>query len=268
MLTFEAIGTAWKIKAADFDISSKKQELLSIVDAFERDYSRFTKNSYIGRLNSGEALQNPPAELVEMLCFAEKAHRTTSGAFNIFIGATLENNGYGLEDNNSYTVDFTSALSFTAEQAKINGQHSIDLGGFGKGWLIDKISTWLKDCSDDFVVNGGGDIYVQGKATIAIESYGCDVAIRNQAIASSRAMNRSWIFKGKHHSHIPDARQELEISVIANTAKVADMVATTGLIVDEHQLADLEDEYTAKILLVASGQVVYCSETEFFNVNV
>lgn len=38
---------------------------------------------------------------------------------------------------------------------------SIDLGGLGKGWLIDKLSDLLRNEGyKEFLINGGGDMYV------------------------------------------------------------------------------------------------------------
>ncbi|HIA91613.1 TPA: FAD:protein FMN transferase [Candidatus Saccharibacteria bacterium] len=268
MLTFEALGTGWKIKANDFDVVAEKNKILSVVTEFENNYSRFKKTSYVGRLNTGSSINQPPSELYEMLEFAYRAYQNTQGMFNIFIGATLENSGYGLKNNNKFSNAFSGAISFSEQEIKLTGEHSIDLGGFGKGWLIDKLALILQDKSDNFVINGGGDMYVKGKKIVQIESTGHKVGVEDQAVASSSAAARAWRFGGVQHTHIPSAQSEHQASVIAGDAKTADMLATVSLLSNNAQLKSLEKSYKAKIMLVQGSDIIYCSKAEFFNMNI
>ncbi len=244
------LGTQWWFEFFDtteiisYDIVLKDIETL--MDDFENKYSRFKETSELSRLNNEQIFKNPSAEFLELLRIAFRAYRETQGVFNIAVGGYLEQIGYN-KDYTFHSQDpppkiyhLDDVVHVSTDVIKLDGDVRLDFGGFGKGFLIDKIATFLVSRGVKyFLINGGGDIYVtsDNKKPVMIylqDPINRDIAvgsmyIKDQGFAASSPYIRSWKSNGREFSHLV-VKESVEINgsfVVASSALQADIWATT-----------------------------------------
>lgn len=213
---FEAIGTTWYLEFFQETPEDILEKSLNLVNAFEKQYSRFIPTSEISRLNRNKELKNPSKDLQEMLLIAQDTKRTTKGAFDISIGGILEDSGYDAKRTfkpAKKKLHKTGEVKFNSEIVKIGKVTKIDLGGLGKGFLVDKLKElFLKNGVNNFLINAGGDIYLPGANNEEIE-FGLEnpfniseligtIKLKKGAIASSSNAKRKWTFENKEYSHL------------------------------------------------------------------
>lgn len=229
-LELTGLGTLWQIKLwGEKGDSAKISDMIrTTMSEFEEGYSRFKKDSLVDRLNKMGVVRNPPTEMVKMVDFAHKMYEFTDGAFDICLGAELENIGYdaeysfkakeskqiGIENDSNQTPVLKSQatqqelapfpLSYSKAEIRISPDKKLDFGGMGKGWLIDKLAAKIRQHykPTDLLINAGGDILVFSKSgrqfTAALENpFDTSQAIgtikfTNSAIACSASNRRRW----------------------------------------------------------------------------
>jgi thiamine biosynthesis lipoprotein len=125
-----------------------------------------------------------------------------------------------------------------------NGAH-LDLGGFAKGWTIDRASDVMQPC-ESWVVNAGGDLRAVGPGPnasgwlVGIEDpFRPDsdiggIRVRDGAVATSTAARRRWHTPAGWAHHLIDpatgmsaATGLLSVTVVAATATDAEVLAKT-----------------------------------------
>lgn len=206
-----------------------------------------------------------------MLDYSKKLYHASNGAFNIAVGATLSALGYGdpkhagVAAANPWSYIQYSKTRITAPKGLV-----VDLGGLGKGWLIDGVAAILQRHGiNNFIVNGGGDLYVQSPEPVefALEDpYNEErvlqtVRIQCGALAGSNTRKRSWdTATGRKHHIIDPVSGDSSSSgivasyVIADTALVADSLATVVIVRPDLQ-DKLTKEYNVKIRLLPEQPV-------------
>lgn len=255
LFTFDGLGTIWRLGI--FDVASERTRqreyaaIVAIALEFEENYSRFKQESYIGRLNHKLKISSAPLELFSMLEFAKQCAAVTEGHFTIAAGTRLEDIGYdaqySLRKKGSLRPVglLDKVLTVTGSTVRISPDTAIDLGGFGKGWLIDKLAAYLKSQGyERFLIDGGGDILVAGNAldgaSIPLEdprgvrSIIGEIPVSNGAIASSSPKYRHWpdLQDGGDLHHLVNPKSEAVITDVAavytyaRTATAADTAST------------------------------------------
>lgn len=245
----EGIGTHWWFELLDtmtFPPSLIRQ-ITATIEEFNADYTRFRDDSYVGRLNVDKKLSNPPAELIDMMDFAKKMYAVSGGAFNISIGGALHAVGYGSRERaGTIHEKFWDETKYNRDEIIIPGDATIDLGGLGKGWLIDKLAEVFRAAGfEQFIINGGGDIYVSSDEPIELglehphghtKMIGMTRMTRG-ALGVSSNVKRIWEYEGKTHHHIIDpvtgtsaSSDVVSTYVRADTALIADTMATILLL--------------------------------------
>jgi len=270
-ITLDALGTRWWITLPNKN-KNLKSELTSIITNFEKDYSRFNKDSFIGRLNDSKCLDNPPEELINMLTYALDVYSQTNGVFNISIGSELEKSGYGKESDSKSIVskDLPKDVNVSLNKISLSDKTRIDLGGFGKGWLIEKLAGYLKhEGVSSFLINGGGDITSHGGSeNIYLENplepneYIGEVILQYNSLASSSNLKRAWESGGKKHSHIihPGGNKLegiLSMHVMADSILFADTFATIFLLVDRETRLNYAMRYGFEFMEVLADHTTF-----------
>lgn len=181
LFEFQSIGTHWIVNIVDElshgQLEKIESEILKITSEFEHLYSRFIEDSLVSKLNRGEKLESIPEDLSNMLNLCEKVKQVTQGHFDINVGSTLEKLGYD------------SKYSFSENIVPSN---RIDLGGIGKGYLIDKVKNYLKNTKIKyFFINAGGDIFATSDTGKPFEFLLEDPFDNTQAIGSIKVLNSS-----------------------------------------------------------------------------
>lgn len=278
-LDFKALGTVWYINYNNITDSYNKI-ILNTVKQFESDYSRFINSSYISQLNNGNTVQNPNKELRQMLQFAKDSYVNTDGFFDVSVGGQLEQNGYGKYTNitSKKSLPYYNFIKKGKSSISINNNIiHLDFGGFGKGWLIDKIANIFDDNVPEYVINGGGDILIKNKVKQKIylehpsaqDTYIGYTLINNKALAVSSNQKRTWQYNSKTYSHIIDPRNKdinnLQSIVTAPNANLADMLATTLLIANSETINNLQKIYNFDYLIIKNDGTF--TKSKYFNFN-
>ncbi len=257
--TINALGTQFWIEIWDdvpqTTLTTIHTRIEGLLLDFENTYSRFKSDSLLSQLNQTGSLANPSLAFRDLLLCGLGLYDKTRGLCNMMVGETLEASGY--DQNYSFTPKSCTAdipnphdiLTITPTTITLT-RGRIDIGGYGKGLVIDQIATLLRDeySLSYFLINGGGDMYGtsnHGKPiTLYLEhptipdTYLGTVDLVNQGFAASSIHKRAWRYNGKSYHHIIDTHtgpnQVAEKSdasfVVAATALDADVFATIALI--------------------------------------
>lgn len=255
-LEFEAIGTVWVIdfkskntKALD-SISKKINDLIG---EFDKDYSRFRKDSLVFQMSQKTGKYKPPESGQIMMELYGKLYKLTEGKFTPLIGQALIETGY--DDSYSFrpkkvneVKPWDFVMEFKDSSIEIIEPAILDFGGVGKGCLIDLISElFLAEGITEFCIDGGGDIYSRSdnffrvglehpedpKQVIGVAQ------IKNQSICASSGNRRKW--GNFHHILDPETLKSpdkiLATWVIADQAIIADSLATCLFLVEPERLS-------------------------------
>ena len=242
---FESIGTRWWCEILSDDVFSPelREEMAMICETFDQRYSRFRDDSLVTELCLTGKLDSPPAEFVDMLDFAKQMHEASLGAFSLAVGPRLHALGYGTRAHGgSIDREFWQHVCYNKQQISAPKGLMLDFGGQGKGWLIDLLVQCMRrHHTEEFIINGGGDLYVQSQNPIEIalehptnpsQMIGT-VHLQNSALAASSTLKRRWEHDGRTHHHIIDPETSessdtgvIATYVIATTALIADVMAT------------------------------------------
>lgn len=252
--SFPALGTTWWITCFDerpeADLQTALHAAEAFVQTFESRYSRFQADSLITHLNETGELTNPPTELIELLTYGKQLYLATNTHFNLLTGHVLEARGY--DAAYSFTPTDTTVTpgnpitDLIIDDAKITVTNSkVDLGGFGKGYLIDRLAAHVQEqfSWQYFLINGGGDMWASSRhgepITIYLEHptkpqhYLGTTTLKDQAFASSSPFKRVWLSATGTYDHIvaPGTVAQEASYIKARRAAWADALATTTLLV-------------------------------------
>ena len=227
------------------------------MSTYEKNYSRFLPDSQISLLNRDRSFKNPSPEFVQLLEYGKRLYLRSDTHFNLLTGHILESKGYDasytFKDSGSTETAGNPITDLTINSELIELKHgNIDLGGFGKGYLVDLLATELKHTLhiDQFIINGGGDMYAthhnNEPVTIFLEhptKPGTGIAkttLLNQGFAASSPHKRVWQNETGEHTHIVSDRLTSDATFIkSSNAADADAFATTALQLDQSALTQL-----------------------------
>ena len=254
---FKALGTLWYIEVFDISgiksLKKIKNSLEKTILDFEEKYSRFNKDSILNDLNKNKKVLYDE-DLYHMLFLGEEFRVKTNGIFDIGIKENLEEIGYGEKTFEVENIKIKKTQRRFEKKGKYlhwGFEKQIDLGGVGKGYLIDKIAKILKEEFNVkyFLINGGGDIYLtsDNEKPISLklehpnetDKYIGEVRLKNQSMCASSSFKRMWTKNGQEYNHFIDIKNNKKVQsatfVISDNTVNADILATTIAIVSENQ---------------------------------
>lgn len=251
---FSALGTHWWIEL--FDQLDEQQRAVIFNDCtlfitqFEAIYSRFKSDSFVSRLNTERVVHDCDDDIITLIRYSKELFSKSNGTFNVLTGDVLEKRGYNasysfVESTDSGVAGNPITDLIIADTTVSLTAGRLDIGGFGKGYLIDLVAERLKTvhgCTE-FLINGGGDLYVTTEhgapITIHLEhptEPGISIGswqIKNQGFAASSPFKRRWKTTTGTTDHIVGTHDDVASYVIAATAGEADAFATTTLLLSE-----------------------------------
>lgn len=222
-----------------FKVVQDNQSTVDILDSIEKgfdqfdrivkQYTRFNEDSELSNLNRNSGTWTKiSAEFFELIVYMLNLAKETDGCFDPTIIDFLETYGYdknydfskldnpkldGMVKDMAETRASFKDIELDKKNLKVKlvkGQR-IDLGGVGKGYAIDCAYDELKQVSDNFLIDAGGDIRAKGKNEkgevwkVALKNKNGDVIedigfieLDNEAVASSG----SWARKVKQFHHL------------------------------------------------------------------
>jgi len=234
-LRFRAMGTTCSL-FGDGDLAGGERWVRSVAARV----TRFDESSELSWLNAASAWVAISPELEQLLCASLRAFEMSGGLVNVAVLPSMLAIGYTRPLAHGPTASqldlahsaplLPNVLNVKRGRARLAPKVRIDLGGIAKGWMADQLAARL---GDHVLVNLGGDLYARGEWPVAIA--GKTYLLRNLGAATSSTRKRRW---GDLH-HLIDPRTGLpatsrldEVSVVADTALDAEVLAKTVLISD------------------------------------
>ena len=262
----------------DASIEAGFSELVRI-DAMMSDYK---PQSPLSKVNAN-AFKEPIGvsdELMEILLTAKKYSAISDGAFDVTIGPVVDLWRNAKKKNAVPTKEQLAEakakvgykkliLSDNTVLFAVEGMR-LDLGAIAKGYAIDKAVEAMKRAgATSGFVDVGGDIRTFGSPPtkkhwiIGLQNPTTDAGIlltlkmNDMAVATSGDYRRYDEVKGKKHSHIKDPTTSqsvtrlTSVSVIAPTATIADILATTvSVIGQEKGMAMIEAMENTDLIMI------------------
>ena len=254
-LRFDAIGTRWRIRAAEPLATDAVQAVLDRCDEFDRTWSRFRVDSLVQRLATAAGRVVLPPESVGLQELYRRLYEATDGAMNPLVGRALEQHGY----DGAYSLRpaasvapvprWEEAISWEERILEAVRPVVLDVGAAGKGLLVDLVAATLEQRGiPDATIDASGDIRHRGgrPLRIALEhprdpSRAIGVAtLESGALCASASNRRSWA----DTHHVLDAltgcatNDVIATWVTADDAMTADGLATALFFVDAERLRE------------------------------
>ncbi len=228
---------------ADVDVNKDIQKSFEIFSDFEREFSRFSVNSDLTKLNKQkDCLMSQ--RFIKILKLAKDIHRETQGYFNPLLDLSII----------WYTESFEKQI-FQKQEKQINldldtveiqgnkiilqENQNLDLWWIVKWYCVDYVYDFLfKAWYTNFIINAGGDIRIAWKYTLAVDSpmNNWDIFalldIENKAISTSGTYKRKWEIGKQQYHHILSPEKDIahddivSISLISDNCYISDAYAT------------------------------------------
>lgn len=296
---FQAMGTTVEFLIPTSQSEKVEQTIHAAknrIDDLVQKLSRFLADSEINRVNQQprQWIQVSPDTLA-VLKRASDAFRQTKGLFNPCLGSVLETLGYVVSFEEIADVPIPSqpiinlpyippircpyALDEEGVQVRLESGYKIDLGGIGKGWIIDQAATvFIENGIRQFICSAGGDMVCHGQNgeipwCVAIldpknqEQALLHLDIVDLCVATSGTYRRQWKQGGKMVHHIVDpfrgesTRTDVEsCTVIHSNLIEAEIYAKVGVLLGASAAATWFRDIALPgwVLVKGSGEVV-CS---------
>lgn len=244
-------------------IKKDLNQLINVCKTFESNYSRFILNNILQKFNNSKS-GKLTKEFYSLLKISKKYNTQTKGLFDIGILPVLQNQGYTVSKLKGYTdnsIKIGTKDKFTSiKNLKLNNNNTyekpvdlkIDLGGIGKGFLINKLKNiLLKKGYKNFIIDLGGDIYFKGKDIEQnVNFYVCGVSnplnnktniehlkLKNRGVATSTTTKRKWIISGNSKNHLINPHKNsstasniIQCTVVSKNIIKADILAKSLLL--------------------------------------
>ncbi len=256
-ISFKAIGTAWSIdffeRLSEDKSALLKKKILSRIDQFDLNYSRFRKDSLVSKMAMDPGKYVLPEDAKLLMDLYYEIYWMSSGKVTPLVGKLLSETGYDAEyslqslaDEKLSKVDaWEDVLEYRYPELVVKKEVLLDFGAAGKGYLIDIVGKIIADFGiKNYCVDAGGDILYRTAERDLMEigledpndfSQVIGVAkIRNKSICGSAGNRRKW---GKYN-HIMDPQKLSSVKniaatwVIAETTILADAIATCLFFMD------------------------------------
>lgn len=242
-------------------------QLVDKINLFEVNFSRFIETSELSIFNSKAGNKvNISKDFKNILTESLKYSKITKGVFNPFILPDLYRAGYQksfIENANFPLIDYSGQKLYKIDELVIGDDwalipinSAIDLGGIGKGYLLDQLNAYLQPLKlNGYFLSLGGDLICFGKD---IENKAWDIGVGDAlrvdqiiksvfnetfetlAIATSGITKRKGVHNGKAWNHIidpstskPSQTSILSVTTWSDSATTADVIAKTILIKGE-----------------------------------
>lgn len=277
-----AMGTTYAIQA-DCTGSLPRERIdaeLARLNALMSTYDPHSELSRFNRAPVGEAQVVSP-ELVEVLAAAFVVAERTRGAFDATVAPLVTLWGFGADAAHGVPGDeeVAQALSSVGYRRIAHNRDpptlaklqpaTLDLSGIGKGFAVDRLAGLLDDAPcRSYLIEFGGEIKARanapgggpwrvGVASPSGPDYVRTVLLGTAALATSGDYRQYRETDGLRVSHVIDPRtgypvrhRLASITVVADTAMMADAYATAMLVMGEVEARRFAAEMDLAVLFV------------------
>jgi len=282
---FKALGTDIIISA---ELPPEQKNILLqaeiMVRDFEQKFSRFINNNELAAFNNSTSERREVSiNLRELLKVAQYYYFETKGIFDPTIIGNLKALGYkqSFEKTNSdshverkelnktfFSRALMSDIKINDNSIECPSNFQVDLGGLGKGYLVDVLSQTVLAGVQNYWISAGGDLIVQGELgrKIAVQDpsrpeadiFIIDTKGEKLGVATSGIIKRAGM--GWHHlidprTGLPTTNDILSVTAIAPDALRADIFAKTVLILGiESGFKFIEKQVGAAAIIFTKNQ--------------
>lgn len=231
-------------------------EAFSELRSLEEKLSRFLPNSDISKINSSSAGSVVPIgdEAFECLAACKALAHETGGLFNISVGALLEiwKNAEGTSSQPTQEEINNAKLRMRLDMIELNADNFtatlhgdgiiIDLGGFGKGYAVNRMAEVLQewDIESALIHGGRSSVLVYGERVwpLSISNPWTGDLIQTLQLQNA-ALGASGLQKGDHIIN-PASGYPVTVSnaswYLGSDAAVADALSTALLLMDSESI--------------------------------
>ncbi len=272
-------------------------ELLDRLDQSMSTYKPDSELNNLNRLAVGEEL-TISADLWQVLQGAQHIHALTLGAFDPTVGPLVDLWGFGPEDTGDKVpseaevsalmanVDFRQLRLASDNKISKLAEINLDLSAIAKGYAAQQVATLLKVRGfSNYLVEVGGELQLAGHNPkgspwrIAIEvpsllQSGVEkvIAVTNIGVATSGDYRNYFEHEGVRYSHTIDPRTGkpithnlASVTVLADTAGVADALATAFMVMGAEKTLELAGQRDIPVyLLVKTSDGFQASHSDAF----
>jgi thiamine biosynthesis lipoprotein len=261
-------------------------DALDMLDRIEATLSIYRPESEVSRINTaaGTSPVTVSPEVFDLITRAVTISQWTDGAFDITAGPLVDCWGFTKRRGQKPSEEQIAAardkvgwnrieLIKEANQVFLpKAGMSLNLGGIGKGYAIDRLASHLKNNGiEHFLIHGGkSTILASTPATLADgESWKIaiehplrpgqrltQISVDNAAIATSGSGKQFFHYRGKRLGHVIDPRtgyptgDALSMTIMTDNATDADALSTAffvqGIEATRHQLRESSESNQAK----------------------
>ena len=282
------------------DLQGLNEQIAARLDELEEHFSTYRPDSEISRFNAlaGQGWFPVSPVFLDVLRQAESASGLSGGAFDPTVGPLVELWGFGAGEDSGLIPqreDLEQLLPSTGYMhlqlretppavRRLRPGVQLDFSAIAKGYAVDEIWELLSQAGlSDYLVEIGGEVRTRGVRadggdwSIGIESPDGSgvteaVRLRDAAIATSGDYRNYFQYQGRRYSHLldprtgwPVAHDLTAVSVVSDTAAVADALATALLVLGPTDGLELaEREHIAARLVVRSADGLTILHTPAF----
>ena len=289
----EAQGSTYSIKYIASEEKVTKNQIDSLLTAFDLSLSTYRPDSKISKINSGDSTVVVDDFFTETFQLSNQIYKETKGLFDPTIGVLVNAYGFGpnkkQEDLSQKQID--SLLQFVGfdkiilnSNKTISRKHKetfIDFNAIAQGYSVDVAVDFMKSKGiENAIVEIGGELFAFGKNTIENKSWvvGIDNPLQKPEertlIAKVNLENLGMATSGNYRKVITDEKTGqkfvhiinpktgvaqkgniLSATILANSAGVADGYATAFMLMSlEESKAFLQKHPELYALLLYSDE--------------
>ena len=266
--TQDAFGSRLEIILSHDSNDSGISESFSIVEDFEKKYSRFKQGNVLTKINNKkQAVLDPEISSLLHLCL--KVSKLTQGSFDITLLPVLENLGYGIATHKTQENIGYQHIHLDGNQLTLSNDISIEFWSFWKWYMLDLVHAILWRYHSEYMISFWGDIRIKGKQKILLEDpldikkQIWEIVLENLSIASSAGNRRNF---GNAH-HLINAKNKVsqdEVLAVYVTHKLgvfADIFATALFVTPLKLSLDVLEQIDGlEALIIWSDGKIYKSE--------
>ena len=236
-------------------------------ERLEMIFTTWREDGELARLNAkaGQGPQRASPELVRILGDARRLSRDTGGTFDISVGPIVslwreaerrDRLPAPAEIEHARRTVGTNAFDLDASASRVELRQgaSLDLGGFAKGWTLDRLAELLagEGVGRALLNFGGSSLLALGfpldapSWRVAVDD-GPLLALRDRSVSISSALGQGFEIGNAMFGHIVDPRSGLTVDrrqraiVIAADGATAEAFSKTFVVLDVHESARLFD---------------------------
>lgn len=175
----EAQGSTYSIKYISNEENVTKNQIDSLLTAFDLSLSTYRPDSKISKINAGDSTVVVDDFFTETFQLSDQIYKETKGLFDPTIGVLVNAYGFGpnKKQENLSQKQIDSLLQFVGfDKISLNSnktiskkynQTFIDFNAIAQGYSVDVVINYLKSKGiENAIVEIGGELFALGKNTI------------------------------------------------------------------------------------------------------